>query len=475
MDKVRKDPEGLEQRSIMSSSASITIRLDQAAEQTYGFIKRVHGLVRLKGLIPLISDLDLEANPRDSRVSKVTNDIRESLEKTPETFPYKTKGILVASSNYSLKDRNRYELYFINPQVEGILDGGHNTLAVGLHILELALGEKFPEVEKEIKLWDDFKKAWDAHFPEIKSYREGLAEDDDSLNSFVPVELLLPSDPTDEICVEDFNRALLEICAARNNNAQLRTEAKANAQGYFESLKSLLPKAISENVEWRPNEGGEIKTPDIVAISWIPLSFYGKKFKDEDGKIVEAVSMPQIYASKGECVNRFERLMSSHEVSETQGGNFRRDLKSPEILSALKIASDLPELFDLIYELFPDAYNAQDGKFGRIKEVKKMNGAKLKTTKFTKRAIEWKYPEGYIVPLVAGLRALMEISDTGLLAWRVNSPMDFVKRHFPQIVASYKGVVELVDYDPQKVGKAAAAYESAYTAFESAYFRSLTK
>ena len=143
----------------MSSQVTITIRMDQAAEQTYGFIKRVHGLVRLKGLIQLISDLDLEANPRDSRVTKVTQDIRESLEKTPETFPYKSKGILVASSSYQLKDRSRYELSFVNPQVEGILDGGHNTLAIWLHILELALGEEFPSIEKEIKLWDDFKKA----------------------------------------------------------------------------------------------------------------------------------------------------------------------------------------------------------------------------------------------------------------------------------------------------------------------------
>ena len=457
----------------MANSISITIRMDQAAEQSHGFIKRVHGLVRVKGLIQLISDMDLEANPRDSRVSKVTNDIRESLEKTPETFPYKSKGILVAASSYSLKDRNRYELSFVNPQVEGILDGGHNTLAIGLHILELALGEDFGRVEKDIKLWDDFKKAWDANQKRIAEYRGSLDPDDESLNGFVPVELLLPSEPTDEICVEEFNRALLEICAARNNNAQLRIEAKANAQGYFEGLKNQLPKEISEKVEWRPNEGGEIKTPDIVALSWIALSFYGKRFKDQDDKVVDSVSMPQIYASKGECVNRFERLLSSNEVSEVSGANFKRDLRSPEILSAFKITGDLPELYDLIYELFPDAYNAQDGKFGRIKEVKKMNSAKVKTTKFTRRGIAWKYPEGYIVPLVAGLRALMHLDDSGLLNWRVDDPTGFVKSNFHQVVSSYKGVIELVDYDPQKVGKAAAAYESAYSAFESAYFRSL--
>ncbi len=456
----------------MTTHISVLIRMDQAAEQTHGFIKRVHGLVKLKGLIPLISDLDLEANPRDSKVSKVTNDIRESLEKTPETFPYKTKGILVASSSYTLRDRSRYELNFVNPQIEGILDGGHNTLAIGMHILELAMGDDFNEVEKQIKLWDDFKKAWDINQPRIKAFRDALEEGDLALDSFVPVELLLPSDPDDEIVVEEFNKALLEICAARNNNAQLRIEAKANAQGYFDALKDQLPPEIAERVEWRPNEGGDVKTPDIVALTWIPLSFYGGEFSDEEGKLVESVSMPQIYASKGECVNRFDRLMSSPDVSEVKGGNFKRDLKSAKVLTAFKIAGDLPELFDLIYELFPDTYNSQDGKFGRIKEVKKMNGSKIKTTKFGKRGIAWKYPEGYVWPLVAGLRALMEKGDDGRLRWKVENPADFIKSHFPQVVSTYKGVIELVDYDPQKVGKASAAYETAYSAFESAYYRS---
>jgi hypothetical protein len=456
----------------MTKSTSVTIRMDQAAEQTRGFVKRVYGLVKLKGLIPLITDLDLEANPRDSKVSKVTNDILESLEKTPETFPYKTKGILVAASSYNVRDRNRYELTFENPQIEGILDGGHNTLAIGLHILELALGEDFSDVQKSVKLWDDFKKAWDENADKLKEFREENEGAQELLSTYVPVELLLPSDPENEIGVEAFNKALLEICAARNNNAQLKIEAKANAQGYFETLKQVLPAHISERVEWRPNDGGEVKTPDLVALSWIPLSFYSKEFTDEDGREVEAPSMTQIYSSKGECVSRFERLMSSPEVSESGGGSFKRDLKSLKVFSALKIAGDLPELFDLIYELFPDLYNSHEGKFGRILAVKKMNSAKVKKTKFTQKAIEWRYPEGYIVPLVAGLRALMEKGEDGQLRWKVSDPVEFVKKHLPSVVLTYKGVIELVDYDPQKVGKAAAAYENASAAFETAFYRS---
>jgi hypothetical protein len=462
-------------REIMNYSVKVTIKFDQASEQCHGFVRRIFGLVKLKHLIPLISDLDLEANPRDSRVSKVTNDILESLEKTPDTFAYKSKGILVAASEYRALERNRYELIFVNPQIEGILDGGHNTLAVGLHILELALGEEFHATSKSIKLWDDFKTVWDSSAQKIKDYRDSLDPEDESFNTLIPVELLLPLDSQDPIYVESFNRALLEICAARNNNAQLKTEAKANAQGYFEALKNVLPAEISSRVEWRPNDGGEIKTPDVVSLAWIPLSFYSGEFTDEDGKIVDAPSMPQIYSTKGDCVTRFERLMSSHEVSEVSGGNFKRDLKNSQVLSAFKIAGQMPALFDLIYEAFPDAYNSQEGKFGKITAVKKMNGGKIKVSKYTRKAIAWKYPEGYVVPVVAGLRAIMEKDESGNLNWKVADPALFVKKHLNQVVASYKGVIELVDYDPQKVGKASAAYETAFNAFETAFYKSAAK
>jgi len=342
-------------------------------------------------------------------------------------------------------------------------------------MLELALGEEFPAVSKSIKLWDDFKNVWDESSQKIRDHRESLGPEDETFSTLIPFELLLPLDPDDPVFVESFNRALLEICAARNNNAQLKTEAKANAQGYFEALKSVLPPEISARVEWRPNDGGEIKTPDIVSLAWIPLSFYSGQFKDDEGKIVEAPSMSQIYSTKGDCVTRFERLMSSHEVSEDSAGNFKRDLKNAQVFSAFKIAGQMPGLFDLIYESFPDAYNSQDGKFGRISAVKKMNGGRIKVAKYTRKAVAWKYPEGYMVPLVAGLRAIMEIDSDSNLRWKVADPADFVRKHLQQVVASYKGVIELVDYDPQKVGKASAAYEAAFNAFETAFYKSSSK
>lgn len=65
---------------------------------------------------------------------------------------FKSKGILLASSSYESLDRGRYRLSFAShDEVEGILDGGHNTLAIGSYILseaEHALGNRPPKRTK---------------------------------------------------------------------------------------------------------------------------------------------------------------------------------------------------------------------------------------------------------------------------------------------------------------------------------------
>jgi hypothetical protein len=455
-------------------SKDLTLKFEQVSSQISGFVNRITGLVKVKHLIPLISELNLEANPRDSKVGPVTAAIRESLETTPETFPFKSKGILLAASEYTELERRRYSLKFNSPDLEGSLDGGHNTLAIGMYVLDLALGDEAPSQLKSVKLWQDFKILWDDSIDKIHSYTSSLTEDDTELSVLVPVELLVPADLDDQITVDDFNRSLLDICSARNNNVQLKTEAKANQHGYFESLKSALPSHLSKEVEWRPNEGGDIKVADIVALTWVPLRklMESETFLDESNKKVEPVSAVQIYSSKGECVSRFERLMSSKTVSESANNGYARELRSPTVLSAMKIAGKMPELYDLIYELFPNAYNGQDGRFGRITPVKKMNAAKTKQTKFSQKAIDWRYPDGYIIPLVVGLETLMGIDPaTGQIQWKTE-PEAFIRKNLDDIVGKYKGIVEMVNYDPQKVGKASAAYAAASDAIELSLLKS---
>lgn len=445
----------------------IVLKFEQSAEQPFESTRRIVGFVKLRHLAPLLTSADLESNPRSSKVGPITDAITESLELTPDTFAAKTKGILIGTANYKPRERQRYELEFANPLLEGILDGGHNALALGLRLLKCS-GVDDQSLNR-VRLWADFKGLWERSLPLVEASVK-VAENED-LDVLVPVELLVPADPEDPAIVESFSAALLDICAARNNNAQLKAETQANQRGYFEALKEALPAGIAADVEWKTNDGGRIKSADVIALTWIPLSKLDLP-KDEDGRQVEAPVSQNIYRSKGDCVTRFERLMSSPDVTAPGPDGYRRDLKSPSVRSAFTITSDLLDLYDVIYKRLPDAYNSNDGKFGRITAVKKMNpesSTRRKYTKFTHKQVATAIPEGFIVPLVVGLKSLMSVTK-GEVQWKTD-PRKFLDDHFDTVVGDFKSAIALLDYDPQKVGKAPEAYRMAEVAYEMVLLR----
>lgn len=470
-------PEGPIDRKKMNTfgypkSHDLVLRFEQCSRQTIGSAFRLTGLVKLKQIIRVIEVLDLQANPRDSRVSAITSDIMESLENTPELFPLKSKGLLLAASEWNeLGDRDRYELTFVNRDIEGVLDGGHNLLAIGTFILGQVLVEDVDRKElKKAKVWGQFKELFNKHLDEVRDY---LADDanQDELSTYIPVELLLPKSQ-DALVLDYFNSALLDIQEARNNNAQLKQETKSHAAGLYDNLKEQFGSDLREKIEWKSNDGGEIKVADLIALTWIPLTALGITVSDENGKEVVPPSPVQTYSSKGECVGKFDRFMGSSSVTSENTGTSKRELRNVPVLSALKLAADLPKLYDLIYELFPGFYNDNDGKFGKIAAVNKLNSkGGVKSTKFSQKAIDWRYPEGFITPLVYGLRSIIAKNEDGTVSWATD-PFKFVKEHLPQIAVGYKGVMQENDFDPQKVGKSSLAYEHALNAFELAWLRS---
>jgi len=450
------------------SKAPVVLKFEQSAEQPFESTRRVVGFVKLRHLAPLLTAAELESNPRSSKVGSITEAITESLERTPDTFPAKTKGILIGTANYRPRERQRYELEFKDPLLEGILDGGHNALALGMHILKCA-GIDDRSLTR-VRLWNDFKALWDVNLDRVDEAVKDVTSVD--LDILVPVELLVPADSEDPAIVETFSAGLLDICAARNNNAQLKAETQANQRGYFEALKALLPTAIADDIEWKTNDGGRVKAADVLALAWIPLTLLSLP-KDEDGRQVEVPVAQNIYRSKGDCVTRFERLMSSPDVTVAGADGYRRDLKSDEVRSAFKITADLLGLYDLIYKLLPDAYNRNDGKFGRITAVKKMNpegSSRKKYTKFTRKEVRTAIPEGFVIPLVYGLQALMEVAESGEVCWKTD-PRLFLDEHFDTVIRDFRSAVALLEYDPQKVGKSPEAYRMAQVAYEMVLLR----
>ncbi|QOZ32505.1 hypothetical protein [Bradyrhizobium sp. CCBAU 53421] len=431
------------------------IRFEQAAEQADGPIKRVIGFVPARNILSLFDDATLDANPRSAKANGVVADIIGSVRDTPEIFQFKTKGILLGTSDFTELDRKRYELNFADPAYEGLLDGGHNMLALGTFILSHVMDEK--EVKK-LKLWEDMKAAWLAHRDEVYAMR-------DQFNFKVPVELLLPSNPDDEGTVNDFRLALIEICAARNNNAQLTTEAKANQRGFYEEIRKRMPKYLADRIEWKTNEWGSddnrpIKARDLIALAWIPLTNLSDAgllpTQTEKGSPLNFSVLPQnIYRNKGELSMLFDKLMEHPAVSKQKNGP-QYEMHNPAIGSAFDVLSVLPALYDKIFVEMGDAYNkSTNGKFGKISAVKVPKKGSAYSP-FTQQPSKFGVPDGFVLPILYGLKALMEISD-GKIRW-LTDPEAFLDRHMKILVGAFKMPMEMAGFDPQKVAKSENSY-----------------
>lgn len=445
-------------------------------------IQRIIGFVEGRNILPLFDELDLDANPRSSKVGHVTGDIVDTLATTPELFHFKSKGILLGSARYQELDRKRFRLSFEDRAAEGILDGGHNMLGLGLHMLK----SHMPDKEwKRIKFWDDLKGAW-------SNYRDDIDAAKDELEFLVPVELLVPV-AIDEDAIDAFLMPLLDICAARNNNAQLTLEAKSNKRGFYDAIKDRLPTEFGARVEWATNSWADdeekrpIRVRDLIAQAWIPLNCLSEASELPRDDTVSpprrlSVTPQNIYRNKGECSAKFDSLMTNPKVTHQDGA--RHTLHHEGVASALSILSDLPQLYDDIYANFPEAYNSHNLRFGANPVVKiydpdkrrelKEQGKDVKgytnvqpSTPFYRTPVKYNYPEGLIAPLFYGLKGLMVVND-GRVAWAVDDPRDFVKRHVNEIAGSYKLVLDLGRWDPQRVAKNPASHEFAVQQFQSA-------
>lgn len=464
----------------MENVGTAIIKFTQMNDQRLGDIRKISGFVKLQNFIDIIDAVDLDANPRNSKIGKVTKDIQASIEDTPDLLPFKTKGVLLAASDYEPLDRKRFRVQFVEAETEGILDGGHNTLAIGMYILALALDNVGERMPKGITTWSDFKVAWFENRIAVESYRQTIRDSrkngDEhltSLDAYVPVELLLPANPDSYESEANFRRNLFEICVARNNNVQLSTGTKANQQGYFDDLKKLFEEsnpALASRIEWKSNEGGVIKVEDVISLTWIPLALLAP-FTDDKNRRIDSPAPTTLYSGKQNSLNSYERMMSSDEVTSNSGSDYKRELHNLSVLSAFKIAVQLPELYDYIFKMLPKLYNQAGGSYGRITAVKKLNERKKKETHYLGETIETLSPDGFVAPLVYGLQALMEVEDEGgrsIVKWKTD-PLPWLEANLPMIVASYSNVFEPWGYDPQKVGKSSKSYTDAMNAYKMAY------
>lgn len=435
----------------------IVLKIQDASRQA-SKLNKLLGTVSLSSMVDLLSSSGLEANPRLSKVSRVTEDIEESLAKEPDIFHFMSKGILVASSNVAELERNRFRLDFEDADLEGILDGGHNSLAAGRFILRGVLTahvgeEKAEAIVRPLKTWEKFKKVWNDNLELIRDEKASIPE------IRMPIEIIYPSDEPEGFAY--FQEKVLAINAARNNNAELTAEARANKLGYYDEIKAALDPALVGEVEWKTNDGGRIKVRDLVALALIPLSRLDYKETEQVRR-----SPTVIFSSKGQCVDLYDKLMAAEGVAEEKKGNIVQVI-DPGVKSALAMMKDMPRLFDLIYKLLPDSYNKAGGRFGKIDGVRMAVEGKVLKSHYYRDAIGYSYGDGFMYPLVYGLSALMKNTDEGV-KW-ITDPDDFIQKNMYTIMKSFYAMIAGVNFDPAKVGKSGGAYNLACDLVSAAF------
>jgi hypothetical protein len=432
----------------------VILKIHGCHKQDSDILNKIIGLLDAKGMCNLIDNADLEANPRLAKASKVTDSIRETMETSPELFMFKSKGLLVSSRICKHLERDRFQLEFQEPELEGILDGGHNTLAIASHFISCAMeAENFTA-----KTWEEVKIKWDEYRDKISAYIENTHDFD---NFYVPIEIIYPSKNE-----SDFIEHILEISSARNNNAELTETARGHHSGYYQALADILDPEVESKVEWKTNEPDKpIKAPDVIALSLIPMIVLQNEGRlPEDIQKINPVS---IYSGKGLCVKIFNDIVKHPDVSEKKNSGERIKIINPLVNSALLMMKILPKAYDLIYELFPDAYNRHSPGFGRISCVRNYDGktkggsylSRQPITKFYGKKMFYKYPDGFIIPVVCGLTQMMEI-DGDKLVWKVEDPLQFIKDNIVDIVSLLVDMVRSSEYNPQTVGKNPGSYKA---------------
>ena len=420
---------------------SVTIKPESYVVQNHDKINKILGVLDAKNLAKVLNVVGLTANPRKSKCNKITNAIMESLEKSPDLFRFKSKGLLISTMRCEERQRGRIELSFDDPQFEGVLDGGHNMLAIGCFILTEYFGDPSHNEIRRIKKWDDFLQVW-------KKYQDDLSEVLETFDFKIPIEIIYP----ERLYESDFKESVLEISDARNNNSSLTAQTKADHKGYFDILKQCLDPEIEKYVEWKDNDINKyIKSQDIVALAIIPfIKLQKSNLLSERAPKLNPIS---IYSSKGKCVENYNLI---YEIYKNDDGNITDKL----IISAFNMMKDIPKIYDFIYEKFGDAYNSQSPGFGRIGCVRQDDKMKKFKTKFYKRPCKYNYPDGFVTPIIASLFSLMKLTkNKDKIEWAVDNPIDFFEEKFADCIKLLVSNIKENDYNPQTVGKSVGAYE----------------
>lgn len=242
--------------------------------------------------------------------------------------------------------------------------------------------------------------------------------------------------------VEDIIEQLAE---ARNNSVQVDDKSMAELQNKFDPIK--------EGIEGMPFFSRIAFRQNQVAYSHDDKK---RRLKMIDAREIVAIIMmfnPNLYDESHQPTQAY----SSKAVM------LRKYLKESKLYRRFtNIMPDIFELYDIIENDFPDAYNTIGGKYGRKKYSGYDNGNVISYSKFLNRPMTYRVPDGLIYPIIGAFRTLVVYNkETDKYEWKCN-PFDIWDSLKKPIVNAVMNYSNTIGDNPNKSGKDSNIWQLAY-------------
>ncbi len=180
--------------------------------------------------------------------------------------------------------------------------------------------------------------------------------------------------------------AIPNVVEARNTSKQVASKSLMNLGGKFDNLKNAIGEK-SELISWKENEDAPFDVRELIGML---TALDADSFSGTTHPIVA-------YSGKEACLKRF----NEHEDS------YRK---------LFQISPDILDIWDEIQNCIPSQYNKKtNGKFGALSGVKTLSKRK-KHLPFIGKDTMYDIPTGYIYPILASFRAMLDEED-GSWVW----------------------------------------------------------
>ena len=335
-----------------------------------------------------------DVNPRshEEMTGRVPKVIEGSVAHDPEDFHLLNRGVLVLAHSCSYDNHTKMlEITIDNPADGGVADGGTTDRVLARMLDENVLKSQKMTAEEMVR----------------------------SLNSaFVHVEVISGA----------YGSKLVALAGARNTSNQVKEFALDNLDHKFDWLKEVIESSqLAGRVRYRENDSQPVDVRTVLAI----LTLFHPKWESEQKEPVVA------YSGKGGILSYF-----------------RDDEWSPGYLQLKPVVVEILELFDYVHEHFQEQYIAfnraikdSGAKFGKRREVG--NG---KVLQLTGTEVIYSVPDGWLYPVVAALRMLLDFSDPKGATWKLD-PFAYFSQYGYELVGDVMEQSATYGFNPQTVGK----------------------